>query len=272
MKILLLGGTADARYLADALHSAGLAVIYSLAGLVRVPKVDCELVVGGFTQFGGLVNYLKQNNVGAILDVTHPYALTMSSKAVIAAQQVGIPCWRFQRSAWHWQEKDLWSEYVSDEELLTKLQGYACPLLSAGQMSENLLQQLLALPSIKKVIWRTAVKPKFDLDSLSATKPLVWLKGIGPFAFKDEYQLLEDYQIDVLVSKNSGGASTYSKLEAARALSLPVLLHQRPILPKVEKEFGDIEGCLKACLREWSEPFKRYSSPFTQSLSKDNQQ
>ena len=272
MKILLLGGTADARYLADALHSAGLVVIYSLAGLVRVPKVDCELVVGGFTQFGGLANYVKQNNVGAILDVTHPYALTMSSNAVMAAQQLGIPCWRFQRPAWHRQEKDLWSEYVSDEELLIKLQGHTCPLLSAGQMSEKFLQQVLALPNIKKVIWRTAVKPKFDLDSLSATKPLVWLKAIGPFALKDEYQLLEDYQIDVLVSKNSGGASTYSKLEAARELSLPVLLHQRPILPAVDKEFAIIEDCLKACLREWGEVFKRRSSPSTQPLSKDNQQ
>ncbi|MCV2401331.1 precorrin-6A/cobalt-precorrin-6A reductase [Marinomonas sp. C2222] len=272
MKILLLGGTADARYLADALHSAGLAVIYSLAGLVRVPKVDCELVVGGFTQFGGLTNYMKQNNIGAILDVTHPYALNMSTNAVEAAQQIGIPCWRFQRPAWHRHENDLWTEYVSDEELLIKLQGHTCPLLSAGQMSESFLQQVLAIPSVKKVIWRTAVKPKFDLGSLSSAKPLVWLKAIGPFSYQDEYQLLEDYQIDVLVSKNSGGASTYSKLEAARDLSLPVFLHQRPTLPEVEKEFGDIEDCLKTCLREWSKRFSRHLSPSTHPLSKDSQQ
>ncbi|RCX08776.1 precorrin-6A/cobalt-precorrin-6A reductase [Marinomonas foliarum] len=246
MKVLLLGGTADARRLADSLHKESVRVIYSLAGLVRVPKVDCQLVVGGFTQFGGLAQYLKDNNIGAILDVTHPYAQTMSSKAVTATKYVGIPCWRFHRPAWQQEEADDWIYYQDETDLLAQLDGFRVPLLSAGQMSEALLERILQLPNIERIVWRTAVEPKFDLPD-----KIDWIKAIGPFALEDERQLLMDHGIDVIVSKNSGGSATYSKLEAARELSIPVLLHARPLLPEAEREFSDTEECLQACLAAW---------------------
>jgi precorrin-6A/cobalt-precorrin-6A reductase len=246
MKVLLLGGTADARRLADSLHKEGLKVVYSLAGLVRVPKVDCQLVVGGFTQFGGLANYLRANQIGAVLDVTHPYAQTMNSKAIDAAREVGIPCWRFHRPAWQQEDGDLWSYYQTDADLLAQLKGYRVPLLSAGQMSEALLNSILQLPSIEQIVWRTAVEPKFDMPL-----GIEWIKAIGPFALEDERQLLMEQGIDVIVSKNSGGSATYSKLEAARELSISVLLHARPILPDADREFSDTEECLQACLAAW---------------------
>ncbi|NLQ16600.1 precorrin-6A/cobalt-precorrin-6A reductase [Marinomonas sp. M1K-6] len=262
MKILLLGGTADARRLADSLHQFGLKVVYSLAGLVRVPKVDCQLVVGGFTQFGGLVKYLRDNNIGAILDVTHPYAQTMSSKAVMAAKEMGIPCWRFHRPAWQQKEGDHWQDYQDEADLLAQLDGFRVPLLSAGQMSEAFLERILQLPSIERIVWRTAVAPKFPLpDNIN------WIKAIGPFALEDERQLLVDHGIDVIVSKNSGGSATYSKLEAARELSIPVLLHARPILPEAEREFSDTDDCLQACLAAWGK-----TSSHSKNQPKDSQQ
>jgi precorrin-6A/cobalt-precorrin-6A reductase len=43
--------------------------------------------------------------------------------------------------------------------------------------------------------------------------------------------LLVQERIDVLVSKNSGGAATYAKIEAARGLALPVIMIRRPPKP-----------------------------------------
>lgn len=262
MKILLLGGTADARCLADALYQAGLQVVYSIAGLVRVPKIDCELVVGGFTQFGGLVNYLRDNHISAILDVTHPYAQTMSCNAVDAAREMRIPCWRFHRPAWQKKDADLWSYYQTDEDLLSQLKGYRVPLLSAGQMSDNLLNKIMQLSSVERTVWRTAVEPKFDLPA-----SVCWIKAIGPFALEDERQLLTEHSIDVIVSKNSGGLATYSKLEAARDRSIAVLLHCRPTLSEADREFSDTQACLQACLAAWS----KTSTHFKNQL-KDGQQ
>jgi precorrin-6A/cobalt-precorrin-6A reductase len=264
MKILLLGGTADGRRLADAFyqgqHQSGLSVIYSLAGLVRVPKVDCQLVVGGFTQFGGLANYLRDNQIGAILDVTHPYAQTMSSKAVDAARDVGIPCWRFHRPAWQQKDGDVWRNYQTDDDLLSQLDGFHTPLFSAGQLSETFLPRILQLPSVERIVWRTAVEPKFALpDNID------WIKAIGPFALADEHQLLSEQGIDVIVSKNSGGSATYSKLDAARELLIPVLLHSRPTLPDADREFSDTQDCLQACLAMWG-------NTHSKNQQKDSQQ
>ena len=259
MKILLLGGTADARRLADGLHQAGLQVIYSLAGLVRVPKVDCQLVVGGFTQFGGLATYLRDHNIGMVLDVTHPYAQTMSTKAVVASKEVGVPCWRFHRPAWQKSAQDNWMEYQSDEDLLAQLSLYRTPLLSAGQMSESLIEQILNLPNVDRIVWRTAVAPAFSMPN-----KVKWIKAIGPFALEDERQLLIDESIDVIVSKNSGGTATYSKLEAAQDLSIPVLLHRRPELPDADREFSDTQMCFEAVLKAFGTK--------TYHQQKDNQQ
>lgn len=249
MKILLLGGTADGRRMADALHQAGVRVVYSLAGLVRVPKVDCELVVGGFTQFGGLAQYIKDHQITLILDVTHPYAQTMSGKAVAAARDSGIPCWRFHRPAWQPVEGDNWRYYEDDIQLLSALKEFHTPLLSAGQVSESFLRMVLKNDNLMSVIWRTAVASKFPLP-----ERVEWIKAIGPFALEDERQLLLTRNVDVIVSKNSGGIATYAKLEAARALGITVLLHKRPELAVADKEFNDTKACLQACLSVFGVP------------------
>ena len=74
MCLLILGGTSEAKKIASQLHQHNVPVIYSVAGLVRSPDLDCQIVSGGFTQFGGLVEFIKANAVAAILDMTHPFA------------------------------------------------------------------------------------------------------------------------------------------------------------------------------------------------------
>jgi precorrin-6A/cobalt-precorrin-6A reductase len=44
-------------------------------------------------------------------------------------------------------------------------------------------------------------------------------------------RLLKADEIDVIVSKNSGGSATYAKIEAARELDLPVIMIARPVKP-----------------------------------------
>ncbi|MFT2111110.1 precorrin-6A/cobalt-precorrin-6A reductase [Marinomonas sp. 2405UD68-3] len=248
MTILLLGGTADARYAADALHQAGLKIVYSIAGLVRVPRVDCELLVGGFSKRGGLSHYIQQNSIKAIVDITHPYAQNMSNKAVLVAKELNIPCWRMNRPLWSAVSGDNWSEYHSDIDLPGILKGFQRPLLSSGQIDSERLWDLADLESIERIYWRTAVAPKFDIPG-----NVTWLKAIGPFQYEDEADLIEQYQIDVIVSKNSGGKSTSAKLDVARDKGLPVYLQRRPTLLIAEREFHDVDRCVSACIEAFSQ-------------------
>jgi precorrin-6A/cobalt-precorrin-6A reductase len=56
----------------------------------------------------------------------------------------------------------------------------------------------------------------------------------GPFSLEKERSLLQEFAIGAIVSKNSGGIATYAKIVAARELAIPVVMVQRPAMPRGE--------------------------------------
>ena len=245
MCLLILGGTADGRRLADFFYQQGLSVIYSVAGLVRKPKLSCKVISGGFTQFGGLQVFIKKNGVTAIIDVTHPYAQIMSTTAVETAKACGIPCWRFHRPAWKAQRGDQWRCFRQWPNLAAKLVTYRRVLLTCGQLNQKEFALLRAYANQKQWL-RTAVKPRIDLP-ISAQ----WIKAMGPFNVDDEIQLMQSREIDVLVSKNSGGDATSAKLQAARELAIPVFMLERPTLADADRIFYTRQQCQNYVLEKF---------------------
>lgn len=246
MTVLLLGGTADARRLCDRLITLNVDVIYSIAGLVRTPDLDCQILIGGFSQIGGLTQYVKENGIELILDVTHPYAQKMSNQAVVSAKEAEVPVWRFHRPAWVATDKDDWHFYRNFDELVTLLKGYSVPLLSAGQFRLDELARLHTGDKLLKLVWRTAVPPKFDYGKLTKVH---WVKAIGPFLYQDEKILIQTQDIDVIVSKNSGGSSTSAKLQVAQDLGLKVLILERPKLSEPNRVFDSLIECADAIMQ-----------------------
>ncbi len=252
-KLLLLGGTADGRVLAETLHKKNIQVIYSIAGLVRTPKVACDIISGGFSQYGGLDTFVHNNNIDAILDVTHPYAQKMSTTASVVAKKCSIPYWRFHREAWVPTEYDQWYEVEDYAETLVLINNKAhwnqpSILLTAGQLPLDFLQQLPHLPANKKHCLRTAVQPDIDLPD-----NVQWIKAIGPFSYKDELELMKKHQTTILLSKNSGGDSTVAKLQAARTLSIPVIMLKRPTLPTADKLLFSRDACKDFVVKQFAE-------------------
>ena len=232
MKLLILGGTADARHLATALHQGqpSLELVYSVAGLVRQPQVPATVVSGGFSQFGGLSVYCKEQHITGIINATHPFSTTMGNHATQVCNELGIDYWRFLRPQWQQQAGDDWRFFSSTNELLNALSGYQRTLLTLGQVSP---EELALLGSNQQIWLRTAVEPKHILPA-----NVTWIKAIGPFDEANELALLQQYQIQAVASKNSGGSSTVAKLSAARVLEVPVLMLQRPtITGPVEEDF-----------------------------------
>lgn len=232
MKLLILGGTADARHLATAIHQLqpALELVYSVAGLVRQPQVPATVVSGGFSQFGGLNTYCQQQHIDGIVNTTHPFSVTMGQHAEQTCNALGLPYWRFLRPQWQQKSGDDWRLFSHTAALLRALSSYPRILLTLGQIGPA----ELALLNPKQHVWlRTAVKPKHPLPA-----NVTWIKAIGPFAETDELALLQRHEIQALASKNSGGSSTEAKLSAARALKVPVFMLQRPsIMGPVEQQF-----------------------------------
>ena len=110
MRILILGGTAEARGLAQRLAGrSDHAVTLSLAGRTATPAVQPVPVrVGGFGGVGGLADYLLAEHVDALIDATHPYAAIISANAARAAQSTGVPLLALRRPPWIPVAGDRW--------------------------------------------------------------------------------------------------------------------------------------------------------------------
>lgn len=229
-RILLLGGTTEALRLARRL---GPETVYSLAGLGRVPEdLACRVRVGGFGGAEGLVAFIATEGIELLLDLTHPYAAQISHNAARAAELAGVPCWALRRSGWQPGADDNWREVDGWDELTCALAPFERPFFTSGREP---LAHLHEIPAHQH--WTVRC-----LQAEPAPTRAEIIGARGPFALDAERALFARIRCDVLVSKNSGSASTEPKLQVARELGLLVLLLRRPALPVVDREFAEMEA------------------------------
>ena len=220
MKILILGGTAEARDLAGLLVAQGHDVTSSLAGRTQAPILPEGAVrVGGFGGASGLAAYLRSAGIERLVDATHPYAGTMSRHAVAAARDSGVALVRLMRPEWTQPEGADWITVETAAEAAAALPADAAVLLTTGHTG---LTQFLERRDCRFVV-RLIEAPEIVIPSHAAL-----LQRRPPYGLDDEIDLLERERITHLVTKNSGGGQTAAKLEAARRLGVTVIMIARP--------------------------------------------
>jgi precorrin-6A/cobalt-precorrin-6A reductase len=238
-RLLILGGTGDAVQLANqAMSLPELEVISTLAGRTRAPKALAgEVRIGGFGGEAGLVEYLQTEKIDLLIDATHPFAAQISWNAAGAAKKVGIPWLMLIRPAWVRSPGDNWIEVDRVEAAVA-----AIPVTAERIFLTIGRQQLAPFASLtdRWCLIRSIDPP----DPNILLPPGKLLLDRGPFNLERERQLLIDDRIDAIVSKNSGGDATYAKIIAARELDLPVVIVQRPIVPKGDI-VRDVSGAIK---------------------------
>lgn len=241
-RILLLGGTTEALALATALtREPDLEVIYSLAGRTRTPSVpDCAIRRGGFGGTDGLIGYLRDNCIAALVDATHPYAARMAAHARAASDAADLPLFKFLRPAWNEPADAPWRHAATAADAARMIDGdFNRVFLSTG------LQDIEAF-SLLSDIWflvRSIDPPDGPLNLAQHHH----MAARGPFDLNAETTLLRDWSIDALVSKNSGGGATSAKLGAAHALDIPVVMIDRPPVPDglFYSDLGTMRGAIR---------------------------
>jgi len=225
-RILILGGTAEARQLAGRLAGrAGLEVTLSLAGRTAMPAAQPVPVrVGGFGGADGLANYLVSERIDALIDATHPYANVISANAIAAARRSGVPSIALRRPPWLAVSGDRWIE-VSD---------VGDAVRAIGQMPRRFF---VALGRNELAPFSDAPQHYYLIRSVDPVDPPLplphvgYVTGRGPFSEADDHALMSEHRIDVVVAKNSGGTATYGKIAAARVLGIDVIMLRRPPAP-----------------------------------------
>jgi precorrin-6A/cobalt-precorrin-6A reductase len=227
-RILILGGTIEARLLAEALaERRDFAVTLSLAGRTAKPLPQpVPARIGGFGGAEGLRDYLRAEKIDALIDATHPYAATISANAAEAARETGVKLLALRRAPWTKVEGDSWIEVATIADAVHALgQAPRRVFLALGRKE---LQPFTAAPQHVYLI--RSIDP---VDPPLAVPHAIYIAARGPFSEAEDRALLKRHRIDVVVAKNSGGTATYGKIAAARTLQLPVIMLTRPTLPDV---------------------------------------
>lgn len=225
-RILILGGTTEARILAGRLGSRPeLDVTMSLAGRTASPAPQPVPVrVGGFGGREGLADYLRREGIDALIDATHPYAAVISANALAAARDAAVPVVVLRRPPWTAVAGDCWTLVDGVADAIAALgEAPRCVLVTLGRGE---LDPLVAAPQHHYLI--RSVDP---VEPPLAVPHAKYLTGRGPFAEADERALLTAHGIECIIAKNSGGTATYGKIAAARALGLSVIMLRRPTVP-----------------------------------------
>ncbi|MEV5412807.1 cobalt-precorrin-6A reductase [Thermopolyspora sp. NPDC052614] len=245
-RVLILGGTAEARALAAGLVAEGVHVITSLAGRVANPRLpEGEVRQGGFGGPDGLAAWLRAERADALVDATHPFAARMTASAAEAAARTGVPLLALRRPGWQEGPGDVWERVPSLHEAAALLTAPMRVFLTTGRRS---------LPVFAPVrgVW-------FLARSVDPPEPPIpdnvqVLLDRGPYTVEGERALIRRHRLDVLVTKDSGGTMTAAKLTAARELGLRVIMIDRPPPPPGVPVVCTVEEALSWTLASpWSQ-------------------
>lgn len=225
MRILLLGGTTEASEMAKALSLAGLDAVFSYAGRTRSPVAQpLPVRVGGFGGVDGLRSYLEVERISHVIDATHPFAAGMSRNAHTACAANRVPLIRLERPAWEPSAGDNWTEVARLEDIPEVLPDAPQRIFLA--IGKQQIDLFVTKPQHHYLL-RLVDPPEGPLPLPNAQVVI----ARGPFDLASDTALMRAHGITHIVAKNAGGSGARAKLDAARALGIPVAMARRPDLP-----------------------------------------
>ncbi len=204
---------------------ARLDAVYSYAGRTDTPMGQpIHMRVGGFGGVDGLIAYLAAEGITHVVDATHPFAARMSTNAVVACKATGVPLVALERAPWVADAADDW----------TPVPDLAMAALALGETPRRVF---LAIGRQHLEVFAGQPQHHYLLrlvDAPTGDLPLPRCRVIiarGPFTVAGDRGLMRDHGTQVVVAKNAGGKGAVAKIAAARALGVPVVMVDRPLIP-----------------------------------------
>jgi precorrin-6A/cobalt-precorrin-6A reductase len=237
VRVLILGGTGEARELAAELVAAGVDVLSSLAGRVRQPRLpDGPVRVGGFGGAEGLATFLRAEQVTAVIDATHPFAGAITANAARAAAQAEVPLLVLRRP--EWEADPSWTLVTDIDAAAAAVRAWPgeSVFLTTGRRDLD----VFAADHRHRFLVRAVDPPDGPVPPR-----MTLVLNRGPYTLEGESALMRAHGVGLLVTKNSGGPMTEAKLAAARHLDVQVLMVRRPPLPEGTAAVTTVAGAVR---------------------------
>lgn len=223
--------------MAGAVARRGIEALYSYAGRTRSPvTLPIPTRIGGFGGAEGLQHYLQDGPFTHVVDATHPFAAKMSWNAAKACAALDMPLLALTRPPWDAEDGDDWHHVPDMAEAFAALSGPAKRVfLAIGKMEVARFAKQPQHHYLLRLVDPPKSDPPLPDHAIVVAK--------GPFTLPGDTALLQQHGIDMIVAKNAGGSGARAKIDAARALGLPVLMIDRPAMPD-RTEVSDIDAVL----------------------------
>ena len=240
-RLLILGGTTEAAVLAEKAQiqfSGRLEIIYSMAGRTKPTReFNTRVRVGGFGGSTGLADFIIKENIKFLIDATHPFAKNISANAYDACLSTETARLTLIRPPWILPPGTKYLEVDDMAHAALILTDFAKRVLvTTGQSNLDQLQKLTNVQFFVRVIEQA--------DETAHPENYTFIYGHPPFSLEEELELMEKYSIDALLTKQSGGVATETKIIAAIRKRIPIVLIRRP-LPEPGENVANYDEALK---------------------------
>lgn len=245
--ILVLGGTSDSLEICDRINKyKNLPYILSVTtsyGEDLARKYAKNVITGKLAK-EDMINFIEQNNINKIIDATHPYAIEVSKNAIQCATELNIDYIRYER-------KSLIDSINYENKCIVNSIEDACKIarekgrnIFIGTGSKNLPQIVDFIPDrnlIVRVLPTSDVILSCENLGLNADN-IIAMKG--PFNQSINEEFYKHYDIDIVITKESGTAGGFlEKVNACEALKIPVVIIAREKInyPIVVNDIDELE-------------------------------
>jgi len=228
-RLWLIGGTGESRELAEKLLPQGFSMVVTVTTPIAAnlyPVHPCLTVRVGRLTDQEIPPFLQRDNIQAIVDASHPFAVQISQIATRCAQQQNLPYLRFERLVLPVTDQMvevpdlatlLTGNYLQRKRVLLTLGANWLPHFQPLQTEAILFARIL--PRLESL--QTAIAAGFTPDRLIALRP--------PISENLERALWQQWQIEVVVTKASGISGGESRKQVlAQALGIPLIRIARP--------------------------------------------
>ena len=245
--ILVLGGTSDSLEICDRINKyKNLPYILSVTTSYgeNLARKYAKNVITGKLAKEDMINFIEQNNINKIIDATHPYAIEVSKNAIQCATELKIDYIRYER-------KSLIDSINYENKYIVNSIEDACKIarekgrnIFIGTGSKNLPQIVDFIPDrnlIVRVLPTSDVILSCENLGLNADN-IIAMKG--PFNQSINEEFYKHYDIDIVITKESGTAGGFlEKVNACEALKIPVVIIAREKInyPIVVNDIDELE-------------------------------